>query len=530
MRKLLALLLALLLLAGCAGPGEDSPAVGPVSDPPPASTEAPAAPIQPAPAPTESETRTPTEPVTEAPPETVDPRTIPGVLPAESTPRTRLRELSGEAALFYPADQLRGDAGPGSESEGDMVSLEALEAWRDSQPHLPRTRSLDQRFDAIPRFLELMDYCLYNGYAGFAVPEEVLALSSLSEDQWIGIKGMYQADWDQMWIDKGRGCTLVWFRFPTGHSGERFVEALTKARQIAAALPPEASDYEKARILYDYLGTHVSYDLRKENYYDEDWGALYDALILERCVCTGFSDALYTLFNLAGLDCYFVSGPVRGKEKTEIELHQWNVAALEGVYYCFDPTWDEQRVYQIENMYFAVSQDTLDSYGRRSYDKVSQSIAPACHQNLDPAALWNDSPRGAVESFLWLRGYCCQIPRFFLQVTGLLDPQAEPIQILRKQFAVYDLDYQDFLTVMEAYMSPLCYQRNFEGKCFKDQNGKLAVFSNNLNEPAYTLTSLEGEGPSYKATLTTRSGGVYTANITLEELDGRWRVKAFRVK
>lgn len=98
------------------------------------------------------------------------------------------------------------------------------------------------------------------------------------------------------------------------------------------------SDYEKAKIIYDYICSSVSYDYEhlKDPNYKLQYTA-YAALINGTSVCQGYANLAYRLFLEAGLDCRIISGTANNGP------HAWNIVKIGGLYYNLDSTWDSRQ-------------------------------------------------------------------------------------------------------------------------------------------------------------------------------------------
>jgi transglutaminase-like putative cysteine protease len=167
---------------------------------------------------------------------------------------------------------------------------------------------------------------------------------------------------------------------------EKYLEAMQKARSVLAEMPGELDELGKAKYLYRYVATNVSYDY--DDYYDqEDWNCLYDALIKGSAVCTGYAEALYTLYNLAGIDCLYVTGYV--DHRIVFGGHAWNLAKVNGDWYLFDATWDTIEGFgRYTPLLFGVSDKAAAYYAARDLSSFSASVAPACDKILDPEYLY----------------------------------------------------------------------------------------------------------------------------------------------
>ena len=94
------------------------------------------------------------------------------------------------------------------------------------------------------------------------------------------------------------------------------------------------TEYEKAKACYDYLTIHVRYDydaLNDETYDNMLPYSAYGALVLNTCVCQGYSTALYRLLLECGVDNRVLTSPG----------HAWNLIKIGKYWYNADSTWDE---------------------------------------------------------------------------------------------------------------------------------------------------------------------------------------------
>ena len=151
------------------------------------------------------------------------------------------------------------------------------------------------------------------------------------------------------------------------------------ADAILSTIPTDVSDWEKARLIHDALIKHITYE---ENEYDQN---IYGALVLGKCVCTGYTMAYEYLLDRVGIPCDTVTGYTSefdanlAKEESgvfasSVEGHAWNVvtfttdSGVEQSYYV-DVTWDDTDLkdangndYYSYN-WFCVSQSEMDAVG-----------------------------------------------------------------------------------------------------------------------------------------------------------------------
>lgn len=123
---------------------------------------------------------------------------------------------------------------------------------------------------------------------------------------------------------------------------EQSKEALNKARDIVARMiTPDMTDYDKEKLLHDYIINNTRYDY--ENYLK---GALpdeafeeYGCLIKGVAVCEGYSEAMKLLCDLSGIEGLIVSGQAECNGR--IEGHSWNMIKIDGAWYHLDVTNDD---------------------------------------------------------------------------------------------------------------------------------------------------------------------------------------------
>lgn len=110
--------------------------------------------------------------------------------------------------------------------------------------------------------------------------------------------------------------------------------AVEQARQeVYAAIPAQADDYQKEKVVHDTLISWVSYG---ESGHDSD---IYGALVERRAVCAGYARAAKYLLDGLGIYNYLVSGDaVTGGRR---ESHMWNTVYIAGKPYYLDVTWDD---------------------------------------------------------------------------------------------------------------------------------------------------------------------------------------------
>ena len=129
-----------------------------------------------------------------------------------------------------------------------------------------------------------------------------------------------------------------------------------KARQIVNTYTSSSnSDYQNAKILYEYLVKNCYYDWGKYHRVTTANDALFGN---GGTVCAGYADAYNLLLNLAGIKSCYVTGI--GYTGTTSGGHAWNMAYIDGKWVYFDVTWDDPDCGNfIFYDYFAVSEATI---------------------------------------------------------------------------------------------------------------------------------------------------------------------------
>jgi hypothetical protein len=122
------------------------------------------------------------------------------------------------------------------------------------------------------------------------------------------------------------------------------------------------SNYEKIKIIYDYVCANVTYDY--ENLNDDSYMlkcTAYAALMNHTAICQGYSNLLYRMLLEAGIDCRIIGGNANGGP------HSWNIVRLGTKYYNLDATWDATYYsYGHAYHYFLKSDESFSDHTRDS--------------------------------------------------------------------------------------------------------------------------------------------------------------------
>lgn len=109
---------------------------------------------------------------------------------------------------------------------------------------------------------------------------------------------------------------------------------------------PARSDFAKARSIYAWIMTHVSYDnaAAANPYYTDEAEYATRVLRSRRAVCSGFALLYKCMLRQAEVDVVTVRGYSRiydtqaGQPTGPVD-HEWNALKLDGDWYLADPTW-----------------------------------------------------------------------------------------------------------------------------------------------------------------------------------------------
>lgn len=116
------------------------------------------------------------------------------------------------------------------------------------------------------------------------------------------------------------------------------------------------TDDEKEFAIHNYITEHVTYDDT------QTYVTAYTALHDRKTVCRGYAMLFYKMMTMAGLNAKTVSGYAFNNEK---DLHSWNMAEIDGVWYYVDVTWDDSTssytYYNVTSTFLASHYHTWDT-------------------------------------------------------------------------------------------------------------------------------------------------------------------------
>ncbi|MGN0352561.1 MAG: transglutaminase domain-containing protein [Roseburia sp.] len=130
--------------------------------------------------------------------------------------------------------------------------------------------------------------------------------------------------------------------------------------EIIQGIDREASDYEKAKYVFEYLVTNVEYSLESEENQN-----IISVFLNHSTVCQGYSCATQYLLKKLGIMSTVINGTANG------EAHAWNLVLLDGAYYYLDTTWG--------NSAYLDAEEECDSYINYNYFAVTTEEITTTH-------------------------------------------------------------------------------------------------------------------------------------------------------
>lgn len=179
--------------------------------------------------------------------------------------------------------------------------------------------------------------------------------------------------------------TKIEFDFNYSHNKETLLarnnELINKINDIVNELiKPEMTDYEKEKVLHDYIINNAKYD---ERYFTEDMPhesyTAYGALISGKTVCQGYAVAMDMLLKAAGIESIVIYGESLDYTTNEYGPHSWNLIKLDDEYYHLDLTWDDPITEDgsdiISYSYFNITDNQISVNHKWDRDKYPKCTA-----------------------------------------------------------------------------------------------------------------------------------------------------------
>ena len=173
---------------------------------------------------------------------------------------------------------------------------------------------------------------------------EVITDLKSDSDGLTRIVGYIYADNPQLFWFTGGGMSSTYDAFADGSFAPVYSLSEAKARQDQAVIdarvsaflsgvPEEASDYDKALAVFEFVVLNTVYDLSLEN------NSIANVLVRGTGICGCYSKTTQYLLNLLGVQCVTVSGT--STDVLGTQNHAWNLVRLDGEWYWLDSTWGD---------------------------------------------------------------------------------------------------------------------------------------------------------------------------------------------
>ncbi|MDR1664583.1 MAG: hypothetical protein LBR83_06665 [Clostridiales bacterium] len=156
----------------------------------------------------------------------------------------------------------------------------------------------------------------------------------------------------------------------------RQAQVLSECRAfVKKNIPDKLTDYEKEKLIHDYLCVNVSFDEETE---EERLSGIisdditpytaYGALFNGTAVCEGYANAAWVLLTLSGVENHIVNS----------DTHAWNLVKLGSRYCHLDVTWDSSETDltgTIQYTYFNLTDEQMTRYPE--HQPVNAGLPPA---------------------------------------------------------------------------------------------------------------------------------------------------------
>lgn len=148
------------------------------------------------------------------------------------------------------------------------------------------------------------------------------------------------------------GDKTLWIDFAPDYTmGEKEVKDLLArvdkiVEQILEPAPVRMTDYEKAKLVFDYLAWNIDYSGESVNNQN-----MLSVFLEKKSVCKGYASAAQYMLKKLYVPCTIITGESKGV------AHAWNLIKLDGEYYYMDTTWGSY------DFTFRAEQDQYIQYG-----------------------------------------------------------------------------------------------------------------------------------------------------------------------
>lgn len=193
---------------------------------------------------------------------------------------------------------------------------------------------------------------------------------------------VYNEEPQLFWLDSGFtvNMNIVTLKYKTSKSNISSMQEKINANvsPLLAKINAASSDYDKLKLMYDYVVLHNDFSLDSSGYNPTIYNAFTSSGELQ---CAGYAKAIQYLCDKAGIDSTVVVG-----KNTSGDSHAWNVVKCNGKYYNLDATWGDPMNPSNGKI------DYNSDYIRYTYFLVPDSIVhDISHLNVNEYNLSSDS-------------------------------------------------------------------------------------------------------------------------------------------
>ncbi len=131
---------------------------------------------------------------------------------------------------------------------------------------------------------------------------------------------------------------------------------------ISKNITSEMEDYEKIKVIHDYIINNSKYDVERNNQKNSKYDSYtaYGPLIEGYATCNGYTDAMAIFLNKLGYKNYKIATTPEDENSTG---HIWNAVFVNGRWLHLDATWDdpvsEDNKDYLLHKYFLITNDEL---------------------------------------------------------------------------------------------------------------------------------------------------------------------------
>lgn len=192
----------------------------------------------------------------------------------------------------------------------------------------------------------------------------------------------------------------------------------TLTAQFISTVPSEFSDFEKEKIIHDFVIQTITYDNTLKDYtfeYGKPYSRAYDvygALCGGSAVCEGYSKLFQYLCYCVGINCTQVAGETDGTG------HMWNAIMIEEEWYLVDTTWNDTTTDLKYYGFFNLTDSELSKTHKAENGSLSR---PCC----------NSTKYSISNTFVMAVTSPTQEPKNFQECIDLLAEQNESHIILK---------------------------------------------------------------------------------------------------